>query len=53
MIIKTPFCNTYGSLAIKAENGKYYAMMEDCYDDEDWIEITYELYTELFKISTK
>ena len=53
MIIETPFCNTYGALVIKPENGKYYAMMQDCFPDDEWIEITYALYAELFKISTK
>lgn len=38
-----PVGNTYGSLCIKIEDGRYYWCVQDCFGD-DWSEISEVLY---------
>jgi len=42
-------CNTYGSLRVKSSNGKFYWAIQDYWEDEDWLEISENLYNEIIK----
>ena len=46
--IEMGLSNTYGSVKIAEQEGKYFWMLEDCFDSE-WEEIPKYLYDAMFK----